>query len=98
MLLSALRVAAATPMVLLCASQFKHFPMSFPSENVLHVELKRYLLFFFDESQDWILLPSSVRPLVDLFKELYKMVRAIDRERAPLLDIGSCKCAGTAPR
>ena len=42
MLLSALRVAAAIPMVLLCPSQFKHFPMNFLSENVLHVELKMY--------------------------------------------------------
>ena len=97
MLLSALRVAVATPMVLLCASQFKHFPMSFPSENG-SMSSSKVISYLFDESQDWILPPSSVRPLVDLFKELYKMVRAIDRERAPLLDIGSCKCAGTAPR
>ena len=59
MLLSALRVAAATPMVLLCPSQFKHFPMNFPSENVLHVELKRYPFFvcFFDKSLDCSFLP-----------------------------------------
>ena len=83
MLFSALRVAVATPMVPLCASQFKHFLMSFPSENVLHVELESYLfLFLFYEPPDWTHLTSSVRPPVNLFKEWYKMVRrSTERER-----------------
>ena len=81
MLLSALRVAVATPpMVLLCASQSKHFPMSFPFENG-STSSSKGIFYLFDESQDWILLPSSIRPLVDLFKEVYKIGES-DRSRA----------------
>ena len=40
-------VVATPPINLQCASQFKHFPMSFLSEDVLHIELKRYIFFVF---------------------------------------------------
>ena len=53
------------------ASRFKHLTLSFPSENVLHVELERCSFFFFSKLRhlSFLLIRTPIRPPVNAFNE-----------------------------
>ena len=78
-LLSPLRVM--TPIVPPYASRFMHLSMSFPSENILHVELKRFI-FSRSLTEPSLQLRSKLSPAFFLYKATrgYIQSQAIDRD------------------